>query len=324
MMKPAKIATICFGVLSLLSTGAVETGAQIVDCSSGLLGIVASIERIDPPDLLVNVQRTPGAPTEQRKVDTCLRGGEIVTLHKNRVQKVQLFANGDFFWITAGPPHNGIYKVPESQTILEKAKSYIDAIEDLKLAIRSSPQTSRGTFVRGELDDKTPNLPPHQPLEHIRILRNLPTQQIASTAAIALSWREGTGPWKCEGLLRNMPASESLSATTSWCVLPSTKHPLTRLSVRDARGAQIGWNVITVSATVVPRPGWINQPEDRLSPADRTAWAIWVWRSAGPQWRLQAVSMLSETADKSWLAGYVFNSILNDAPLIQTVEAETP
>lgn len=325
-MMRSTVASVFFGILSLLSTGATEAVEPTSGCSSGLLGVVASIYRIVPPDLPVNVQRTKEAQIEKRNIRACLKGGEILTL-QNRAQKVQLLVNGKFVWITAGPSFRGSYKVPESVSISEKAANFINGIGELA-SITSVPfRTPTPTGIsRGDSDDDNNLEPrPRQPLENIRTLRNLPTQQIASNAAVVLSWREGDGPWKCEGLDQDRATvTESQPVSSGWCVLSIVQRPPVTLSVKDARGDQIAWNVTMVSPAAVPRPEWITQPETTLSPADRTAWAIWVWRSAGPQWRLQALSMINETSGSSWLAGYVLNSILNDAPLVRASEAEIP
>lgn len=322
MIRSIAVTSVFFVFLSLLSTNTTEAVEHTTGCSSDLLSVVASIYRIEPPNLPVNVQSAKGAQIETRKIHDCLRAGEILTL-QDKAQKVELFIKNNFVRITAGKPFNGTYKVPEGVPFSDKASAYIKAAVEL-FSITSSPlRTPTATGIsRGDSDnDLLPS--PRQPLRNIQTLRNLPTQQIASNTTAVLSWREGDGPWTCEGLAQDgATVTESESVSRGWCVIPKTERPLVRLLVKDARGDKIGWNVSTVSSAAIPRPEWINQPEETLSSADHTAWAIWVWRSAGPQWRLQALSMLNENSESSWLAGYVLNGILNDAPVVRTNEAD--
>lgn len=316
--------SVFLGILSLLSAGTTEAVESARGCSSGLLGVDASIYRIEPADLPVNVQSAMGTQAEERKAGDCLRAGEILTL-QNKAQKVVLFTKGDFKPITADPPQNGVYEAPKGISFSDKAAAWVNMLKELK-SITSTPiRESTGTSTpRGEADRDNNLAPmPRQPLQNIKTLRHLPWQQISSNATVLLSWRGGESPWKCAGLGQDGAAvTEAQSVSGNWCVLSIIQRPPMRLSVKDARGDKIGWNVATVSPAAVPRPEWIAQPETGLSSADRTAWAIWVWKSAGSQWRLQALSMLNENSKSSWLAGYVLNSILNDAPIVRVNDAD--
>ncbi len=46
--------------------------------------------------------------------------------------------------------------------------------------------------------------------------------------------------------------------------------------------------------------------------ADRTAWAVWLFKSGDPAWRLQSLSMLQSARSTVWFAGYFLDSVLLD------------
>jgi hypothetical protein len=54
------------------------------------------------------------------------------------------------------------------------------------------------------------------------------------------------------------------------------------------------------------------------------AWAIWLWREADLKWRLQALSMLEQSAKEQWVAGYIVHSVLDEFPVLVPSAAPTP
>lgn len=330
MIKNTVASFILVSFLTLLPTNLTVAAEIQKSCAHDLFSITGSIMRIKPADLPVKVLPNNGTSPEYRNIGGCLRPGEILSLQANKDKKheVELFIKGKPVLITTGGTYNGTYKVPEGAvvTALESAIAFLEGIKELPSAIGIPPRKPIPTNIpRGDSANSKDQTPvPRQPLRNIHILRNLPKQEIASTAAIVLSWRNGESPWKCEGQDQDeTTVIKSQSVSTGWCEITINGQSPVQLSVKDARGDTISWNAAIVSPDVVPRPDWIKQTDKPLSSADRAAWAIWVWRTAGPRWRLQALSMLHEISEDSWLAAYLLNSILDDDPIINVGEALT-
>jgi hypothetical protein len=325
MIRYVTVATfVLFGFMEALLASTAKAAEPVSGCGAGLFSVVASVTRIKPANLPVKVQINQNAPAEDRKVGTCLKAGEILSLTQAN-QEVELFIKGKFVLVTSGPPFNGMYMIPHGWAAAsDAAAAWVAGLSDLPSAIGVPPHKPTATAIsRGEpIDEKSQGTTSWQPLRHIQTLRNLPKQQIVANANVILSWRNGEGPWLCQGLSTDRAnVGEAQSMSSGWCAFRLTDRDTARLAVKDRRGDQIGWNVLVVSHADVPRPEWIKGSDDTITIPDRAAWAVWVWQASGPQWRLQSMSMLNEIAEESWLAGYVLNSILVDAPLVPASQA---
>jgi hypothetical protein len=89
-----------------------------------------------------------------------------------------------------------------------------------------------------------------------------------------------------------------------------------RLEVRESggddllTGDNLTWRLTAASDRDLPRPPWLSRAKAIVGDADRTAWAVWLFKSGDPTWRLQSLSMLQSARGTVWFAGYFLDSVL--------------
>jgi len=287
------------------------------NCTSELLRIVASITRIDPANSTASIQK--GTSIREGRVRDCVNAGETVVL-KDKSQKVELLVRGKLVLVSHDTTPDGLYRVPAGafDAVSTGASAWLSGFMDINRIMASPAQRPRPTYIpRGSESGEPAKVSP-KPLSRVSLLSRLPTQLIASGSVLLLSWNDGTGPWTCRATAQGQrPVGESVSTTDNWwCGLRVEGSTPVRVIVEDALEQRLSWDIEVVSESRIPRPDWIAKP-DQISAADRAAWALWLWSSAGPEWRLQALGMLNVSAEGSWLGGHAASSLLSDVPVIQ-------
>lgn len=153
------------------------------------------------------------------------------------------------------------------------------------------------------------------PLSAIAPLRDLPVQKLVSGSRPVLGWHGGRAPYRCQWLDRygeTLAGGEPLDSAD--CVAPATPPQGTALAVSGASGVDLIWRAEVVAATALPRPHWLAADAADTAEA-RAAWAIWLWREGGIEWRLQALAMLG--ASREFLvASVLLDSILAESPRV--------
>jgi len=138
---------------------------------------------------------------------------------------------------------------------------------------------------------------------------------------VLVGWRDGVAPYACEAVDDSADVVwRGPPVTAAWCsVAPAGKTAVARLLVRDAARRSVGWNVAPATWRDVPRPEWVAADATAASsPADVTAWGIWLWREGGAPWRLQALAMLDAAAPRQWLASAFVDEVMAETPLVAT------
>ena len=235
--------------------------------------------------------------------------GESVVLAKNSpVKRVELYVGWRREWVTPDHPfHNTGGVVSAAQQSIGFASRVLGLAKDVR-----APPVPTTTAARGGADDA-----PSRPLRTLRALSDLPTQRLTSDVAPVLAWREGSLPYRCEA--RNDRGDTVASAAApdthdAWCAFDRNAGGTVQLLVIDADSAQQSWDVGPARWTDVPKPAWLASDARGLAPGDRIAWALWLWKSAGPEWRIQALAMLNQLAPTTWAAGYARDCILAEMP----------
>lgn len=278
-------------------------------CPGGWFGVQAQVTRINPANATVQVRNARGyssvlvAPMVLCEGDTILfRNGSDGTVVELRLtgEWVQVEANKGPYTIKGG-----------TRGVSHAARAYLDAALDV-FSLGAPPPRPNPTASRG---NGTAPAAAEEPIRTILHLRNLPRQRITADAHPVVGWRGGVAPYACQALNENADVIWAKAELGSgWCEFGGRLDPAARLVVRDATGRSAGWNLAVVAWPNVPRPEWVRANMPDLSSADMTAWAIWIWETAGPEWRLQSLGMLNTAARAEWLASYFVDSVLAEAP----------
>ena len=277
-------------------------------CPSSVFGVAAQIVRIEPPDK----QATKTLPDRREVpvgIDDLVCAGETLEFRSGGATRIDIYVNGARKVLV---PPQSFRADPGTLRFSSQALTFLaDALQGLS-SIKSPPDIPRPTAVRG-----APGLTPAVPLQirAMRLLQDLPRQNLTLDTHPVLSWRDGVEPYECQAMSERgdavLHADHAVSA--SWCVMPSQADQAVQLIVHDATARLVGWNICHVSWPEVPRPDWIAAGSPALSSADRTAWAWWLWKAGGPPWRLQALAMLNELAPQEWVAGYLRDNVLAES-----------
>lgn len=285
-------------------------------CPGGLFSIRAMVTRVQPADASLFRRAAAGGAPVPLAVGGVLCEGDALEFGPVAPTTVEIYEAGEVVTLDG---RRGPYRVRSgARAVLAAASAYIGSafggLGDLALPQdRPRPTASRGDAADAEGASA--------PIRPVRPLRDLPRQRLSVEARPVLAWTGGTPPYACQALDADAEVRWSAGGLqTGWCGADADPAHTARLVVRDARGSSAGWNVQPAAADAVPRPPWLSgpaAPDAALSSADRTAWAIWLWQSAGPEWRLQAVAMLDAQAGREWLARYFLDSVLGELPLLE-------
>lgn len=280
-------------------------------CPQGWLGIQAQVTRVSPASTSLGRLPAGARAVVPLSIGGVLCEGDTLQFPTGSGDVVvDLYEAGRIVSVEA---RKGPYKVMDGvRAKVSAAAAYINAalegIGELGLP-QSRPQP---TASRGGATAETSS-----PIRAVKPLRDLPRQRLTPDVRPIVGWLGGAGPYACLALdddgepLWNQPGID-----TGWCNYATDLARAKRLIVRDAQGRSAGWNVAPASAEDVPRPPWVAVDAIKLSHADSTAWGIWLWQSAGPEWRLQAIGMLDAASKSEWLARYFVDSVLGEVPVL--------
>lgn len=300
------------GLLSVLASVALPARAQQPAAPppcEGVFNIAAQIVRIEPA----------GA-----SLTRVLRTGERKSVGQNGVVcrgETLLFAGGNAQRVVLREADQRKILVPSQSYVAPsglvdattRAFSYMAGIFRTLEALPPAVDIPGPAGIRGSQTSGAPVVALQ--IRPLSALRDLPRQRVVPSLRVILSWREGEGPYRCEAVSRLGVVSlkGEAMAEGSWCELYADRAEASQLAVRDGRGRLATWNIELASWSDVPRPDWLAQKVS-VSPAESTAWAWWLWTMGGPAWRLQALAMLHEHAGTVWMAGYLRDQVLAEAP----------
>jgi hypothetical protein len=300
-MQPA--AVLFVGVLSGSSAFDVHAAP---DCPAGLFGVVAQIVRVDPPGTMLSKRLVSGRDEPVGTNGVICAGESLDVSDKGGLRSVEVYTGGRKEVLKPD------VRFQRERGLLAHTASALNFLSDLiggVAAIKPPPSVPVPTAVRGAES----TAPAATVVRALRGLRE-PQQKLVMGLAPVLGWRGGSGPYRCLAL--SDAAEEVASAvqpgTASWCAIEGDVSRAALLQVRDDFGKRESWNVTFVEEADVPRPAWLGSTQ-RLAHADRTAWAVWLWKDAGPEWRLTALAMLHRLAPVEWVAGYARDSLLSES-----------
>lgn len=279
-------------------------------CAGGWFGARAQITRIHPAGGTV-ISRTASGTERRVGVDAVLCAGDVLVVPAG-VRSAEVYDGSKSSQVTEG---GTLRLASDRQTVVGRAAEFVRLLMDSATSVSAPPPRPAATSSRGS--GSKPAEP--SPIQPILPLRDLPRQRLTAGLSVPLGWRDGAEPYECHVMDE---LAESLAATSEgrkgWCAARVDRPQIARLVVRDAHRRSVGWNVAIVPWKEVPRPEWIDREAAAgLDSPSLTAWALWLWRSGSPQWRLQALAMLNSVVDKEWLAGYFVDSVLAETPPIR-------
>lgn len=282
-----------------------------IPCSSGAFGIAAQIVRIDPPGatatrLLANRQEAVVG------LNDLICRGETLEFKGGTATRIELREGDRKVVRLASDPYTAENNFGQAAArAVDFIAGALRGIESLK----PPPEMPEPTAIRAaRLSATTANTAALQ-IRAMRLLQGLPRQRIVTDTPLLLSWRDGVAPYHCEAVSSNgdlVWRGDNPSAA-SWCQIPAGLSHTTQIMVRDAGGRIASWNINPVAWRDVPRPDWIVGNAGLWPSADSTAWAWWLWKTAAPSWRLQALAMLNQQAGQQWIAGYLRDQLLAEA-----------
>jgi hypothetical protein len=297
------------GCVLVLTTWLLHAVYAAGECSGGVFGIAAQVVRIVPVDGALFKRTVDGDDVRIGLDGLICSGDSLQLLAGGPVIKVDLYVRGQRQTLT--PPdrfvssRGGLASASQALTFLA------DAIGGTA-SIKAPPEIPGPTATRGA--SAGPPSPALQ-IRTMRLLEELPRQNVTPDVMPLLSWREGAAPYACEAVSSegDVVWKSPQPVTASWCELAPALGRSAQWLVRDARGRTSTWNIRFVERSTLPVPPWLGQRGERLASADHTAWAWWLWKNAGPAWRLQALAMLHEAAPEEWIAGYLRDQVLAES-----------
>ena len=293
----------------LLGIVAPSAGRAAAPCPAGLFGVAAQIVRIEPAGAQASKHLAAGQE-EPIGVDGLICAGDTLELKPGGpVSMVELYAQGQKKVLVAPDRFEARQGVISYAT---QALGFVSGITRGAESIKPPPDIPGPTAARGG-DAGAP--PMVLQIRAMRLLQDLPRQSLTVDTRPVLSWREGVEPYVCQAMsdFGDIVWQEPRPRNASWCEMTVQLSRATQLTVRDARGRTESWNIRLVAWADVPRPEWLRSAPDAMSSADRTAWAYWLWKVAGPSWRLQALAMLHAITPKEFLAGYLRDQLLAES-----------
>jgi hypothetical protein len=304
---PSSLPALAALLLGIVASGDVHAAKP---CPAGLFGVAAQIVRVEPAGALAS-KRLASGQEELVGVDGLVCKGDILELKPGGpVSRVELYAQGQKKVLVS--PDRFESKQGAISSVTQALTFVTGILQGAESIIKPPPDIPGPTAARGG-NANTPTLVLQ--IRAMRLLRDLPRQSLTVDVRPVLSWRDGVEPYVCQAMsdLGDVVWQEPAPQLTSWCEMAPELHQAAQLVVRDARGRTESWNIRRVAWAEVPRPEWIGLGTNDLSSADRTAWAWWLWKVAGPTWRLQALAMLHEMAPEVFIAGYLRNQLLAES-----------
>jgi hypothetical protein len=291
--------------------------AELPRCPDAILGVSALVTRVEPAGQTFFKQTADGRPERIGYPGVVCVGESVVLSVGGSVLRVELYVGYRIEEVTPDRPfHNkgGVF------VAARRSVDFLAQVLGVGRELRPPPQP-RVTESRGGPADGAAVRPIHA----LQALRDLPPQRLTPDTPPVLAWREGKGPYRCEARKEGTwkpTASVTADAQTAWCVIPGNPEGVAQLLVVDARGGRDSWDVQAVAWADVPRPAWLPAAPRAASVADRAAWALWLWKNAGPTWRLQGLAMLNQLAPAIWAAAFARDGILAGVPSLLPDEGE--
>jgi hypothetical protein len=279
-------------------------------CPRGWFGVQAIVTRINPANADVRLRSARGNSSVLGVNMTLCEGDTILFPNGSDGTVVELYKTGEMVQAEAS---KGPYTIKGgTREASRAARAYLDAALDAVFNLGAPPPRPNPTASRGNGASAAAAAEPIRTILH---LRNLPRQRITADTHPVVGWRGGIAPYACQALNEGAEVTwAQADLGVGWCEFGAGLDHAARLVVRDAAGRSAGWNVAVVAWPNVPRPEWVPRNMSDLSSADMTAWAIWIWQTAGPEWRLQSLGMLNRVGRTEWLANYFVDSVLAEMP----------
>jgi len=138
-------------------------------------------------------------------------------------------------------------------------------------------------------------------------------QRVIAGSTLTVGWQGGRAPWHCLLYGEGDAVASKLDVSEPQCdIKVDTKAPA-RLEVGESGSDSVlAWRLTAASDRDMPRPPWLVEAKVTAGDADWTAWAVWLFKSGDPAWRLQSLSMLQSARSTVWFAGYFLDSVLLD------------
>lgn len=275
-------------------------------CPESFLGVRALVAKIEPAGQTFAKQLANGSQETVGLSGVVCVGESVVLPSNGLVRRVELYVGWGIEVVT---PKRAFRNEGGVIAAMGQAASFLSQTlgiaRDLRAPRRPTATHSRGPEQKGA------------PVGQVRALaglKDLPIQRLTSDTAPVIAWRDGKGPYECEA--RDNRGERTWSAKAgptdaAWCAFGAELRGAIQLLVIDAAAGRESWDIQRASWPEVPRPEWVGKETRTLSSADRAAWALWLWKEGGREWRLQALGMLNQLAPALWAAGYARDGILN-------------
>ncbi|MBO3708913.1 MAG: hypothetical protein J5X21_21390 [Candidatus Accumulibacter sp.] len=294
-------------IAPVLVTSLAAPAAASGSCEVNPLGVIASIERIEPPDEPVQVRAADG--TNRRAVlFECLRPGDTLVL-QGRVAGVELFMSGALRRVS---PAESPFVIPGgwAQQMAAVSKAFA---QWWTLRPRETGAAVVRPRTRSEAD---------QQVTARSALAHAPQQWLLEgEESVVLDWRATQSAlWRPDMTVvgRSLAGKSSVQeARNAFYASFNFEQPLVigqkgTLRILDDRN-QVILNVpfsVTAGSELPHREGL--DGDYRTWPAEmRTAWAAWALLEGPPEWQIQALSWLYNNRRDVWLAGHLFYRSIN-------------
>lgn len=310
--RPSNLLVCVISVLLMNLTVSDEVEAA-QHCPDGLLGVVAQVVSIEPPSSRAVKVSALGKELPVAVGDTICVDESLLVKLGGPVFRVGIYAGGERKMLEQGQKYSG------SNSLQRYDRRALELLAELVASdgsLQPPPDIPLPSVPRSASSDQKA---PLEQISAMRALRGLPRQLVTREIQPLASWRGGVGPYTCQAITEQGDViwEQSRAANISWCVFTKELEGAAQLAVRESRGPAVIWNLAWVDPSAVPRPAWMQTKAGKVSGADATAWAVWLWAHGAGEWRLHALGLLYEFAGNTWLAGYLRDRLLADVLLTQ-------
>jgi hypothetical protein len=282
-------------------------------CGTSLLRTTASIDFIDPDGGTVIVRHNGSAP---RKVPTgaCLVPGDVVFLPSD-VKLARVFVGDRLLELRPDqdpyPVQGGVGRVTR------RMAAYFSDLAAV-LGGEPTPDLPRPTASRAlDLGQRGSTNP--QPIPALRVgnvPQEIPGKGLVNTLIVA--WDAKAGRSHCDLRANGRASTESAETTSPWCAVElgeSMTDGTLQVSFDDPQiESDLRWQIKRVEPAKIPRPDWLKTDPATLEPAEIVSWGVWLYREAGPEWRLAGLAMLYSHRESSWIAARAYRMMLTNEP----------
>ena len=273
-------------------------------CSGGWFSVRAELVRTMPASASVFRLETSGKQSELFDGQLLCEGDTLVV--EPPLQYIEVRQGSRVFQV---PVAEHRWTVPHGVAVAGAAAAEYVRLAMATLTVFSPPPSRpKATSVRGP-EEGAP-----APPRAIRFIDGGEHERLTADRPAIVAWSGGTPPFACVGDTASSTPTDA--GTARWCEF---RAPLARqagsIGMSASDGKAIRWKIEKRAWRDVPRPDWVAHSEaPPASAIDELAWALWLWQHAPADWRLQSLSMLDDAARSEWLAGYVLDLTLNEAP----------